>query len=95
MSWTDTRRQRLTWIGVLTAVPLALAVLVPPADYLPEGRQNWIQGFMVAPPGLGIETGEREIMDVIDARLVPHLTGEKTPVMESYYLGSSPGFGMK
>ena len=94
MRWTDTPRQRWTWVGVLTAVPLVLAVLlVPPADYLPEGRQNWIQGFMVAPPGLGIRTGEREIMDVIDQRLMPHLTGEKAPAMESYYLGSSPGFG--
>lgn len=94
MSWTETPRQRWTWVGVLTAVPLALAMLlVPPADYLPEGRQNWIQGFMVAPPGLGVETGEEEIMDVIDARLMPHLTGDRTPLMDSYYLGSSPGFG--
>lgn len=94
MSWTETPRQRWTWVGVLTAVPLALAVLlVPPADYLPEGRQNWIQGFLVAPPGLGIETGESEILDVIDERLVPHLSGEEPPEMHSYYLGSSPGFG--
>ena len=94
MSWTNTARHRWTWVGVLTAVPLALILLlVPPADYLPEGRQNWIQGFLVAPPGLGVETGEREIMDVIDSRLMPHLTGEREPAMESYYLGSSPGFG--
>jgi multidrug efflux pump subunit AcrB len=94
MAWTDTPRQRWTWVGVLTAVPLVLALLlVPPADYLPEGRQNWIQGFLVAPPGLGIETGESEIMDVIDSRLVPHLDGGKSPAMHSYYLGSSPGFG--
>ncbi|MEM1412348.1 MAG: efflux RND transporter permease subunit [Pseudomonadota bacterium] len=94
MSWTDTPRKRWTWVGSLTAVPLALAVLiVPPADYLPEGRQNWIQGFLVAPPGLGVETGESEILDVIDSRLVPHLEGEKGPAIHSYYLGSSPGFG--
>ncbi len=94
MSWTDSPRQRWTWVGALTITPLVLAVLlVPPADYLPEGRQNWIQGFIVAPPGLGVETGEREIMDVIDARLTPHLTGERRPGMDSYYLGSSPGFG--
>lgn len=95
MSFTDTPRQRWTWVGVLTAVPLVLVMLLmPPADYLPEGRQNWIQGFIVAPPGLGVDTGESEIMDVIDERLVPHLSGEKWPKMESYYLGSSPGFGM-
>ncbi len=94
MSWTDTARQRWTWIAMLTLVPLALAAaLVPPADYLPEGRQNAIRGFMVAPPGQGVRTGETEIMNVIDERLAPYLSGEKMPHLETYYLGSSPGFG--
>ncbi len=92
MSWTNTARQRWTWIAVLTAAPLALAVLlVPPADYLPEGRQNWIQGFMVAPPGLGVETGETEIMDVIDDRLEPYLTGEKIAAPGVLLHGLQPG----
>ncbi len=94
MSWTDTPRKRWSWVAGLTAVPLALALLlVPPADYLPEGRQNWIMGFLVAPPGLGVDTGEAEIMDVIDNRLRPHLTGEKGPLIDNYYMGSDPSFG--
>ncbi|KAA9129581.1 efflux RND transporter permease subunit [Marinihelvus fidelis] len=94
MSWTDTRSKRLTWIGVLTIVPLVLVILLkPPADYLPEGRQNWIDGFLVAPPGLGVETGEREIMDVIDQRLAPHIDGTAEMQLSSYYMGSDPSFG--
>ena len=64
MSWTETPRQRWTWVLVLTLSPLILVmVLKPPADYLPEGRQDFVQGFLVAPPGQGVLTGQREIMD--------------------------------
>ena len=94
MSWTATARQRWTWVGVLTVVPIMLAILLkPPADYLPEGRQNWIMGFMVTPPGLGVDTAEREIMDVVDARLKPYIDGRKSLQLSSYYIGSSPRWG--
>ena len=94
MSWTDTPRLRWYWVLGLTLVPVGLAVLLkPPADYLPEGRQSWIQGFLVAPPGLGVETAEREIMDVIDQRLKPHIDGQHPIQLTSYYMGSSPSFG--
>ncbi|MEJ2534535.1 MAG: efflux RND transporter permease subunit [Gammaproteobacteria bacterium] len=94
MTWTATPRQRWTWVLVLTATPVLLVLLLlPPADYLPEGRQNQIRGFLVAPPGQGVRTSEREIMDEIDARLAPYLNGEREPELASYYLGSDPGFG--
>ena len=94
MMWTDTARRRWTFVAVLTLAPVLLVlVLKPSADYLPEGRQNWISGFMVAPPGLGVETSKREIMGVIDARLAPHINGEHPVQLDNYYMGSSPGFG--
>jgi multidrug efflux pump subunit AcrB len=94
MSWTNSPRQRWAWVAALTLVPLTLVlVLKPPADYLPEGRQVWMQGFLIAPPGLGVETSEREIMDVIDERLVPHMNGEHAVQLSSYYMGTSPGWG--
>ena len=94
MRWTETPRRRLSWVAVLTIVPLMLVLLLKPsADYLPEGKQNFIFGFMLAPPGLGISTSEEEVMNVIDERLKPYINGEKRIQMESYFAGSSRGFG--
>lgn len=94
MTWTGTKQRRRLWIAGLTIVPLALLlVLKPSADYLPEGKRNFIFGFMLAPPGLGVETAKREVMDVIDRRLDKYINGEHRIQMDSYFLGVSPGFG--
>ncbi len=94
MAWTDTSRKRWTWVGVLTITPVLLVLaLKPAADYLPEGRKNWISGFMIAPPGLGVETSKRELINVISERLEKHMNGEHPVQLSNYYLGSSPGFG--
>jgi len=94
MSWTDTPRRRWTWVAALTVVPVGVAlVLVPPADYLPEGQKNFVMGFMVTPPGVGMKTAGAELVDVIDQRLEPYLSGEKTPQMKSYFLGTARGWG--
>jgi len=95
MTWTNTAKKRWTWVAALTITPVLLVLLLKPAaDYLPEGRQNWISGFMIAPPGLGVETSKREIMDVIDERLAPHINGEHPVQLDNYYMGSSPSFGI-
>ncbi|MDX2428878.1 MAG: efflux RND transporter permease subunit [Xanthomonadales bacterium] len=94
MTWTGTKQQRRLWIAGLTIVPLTLLmILKPSADYLPEGKRNFIFGFMLAPPGLGVETAKREVMDVIDRRLDKYINGEHRLQMKSYFLGVSPGFG--
>jgi len=95
MSWTNTPRRRWTFVGLLTGTPVILALLlIPPADYLPEGKRNFIFGFIVAPPGIGVETAGHELLDVIDERLVPYMNGEKPWQLKNYFLGVSPGFGM-
>jgi multidrug efflux pump subunit AcrB len=94
MRWTDTPRRRWTWVASLTLVPVALAMmLLPPADYLPEGRKNFFMGFIIPPPGMGIEVGKKEMIDVIDERLAPYLNREKQPYVESYFLGMARGWG--
>ncbi|MBT8074610.1 MAG: efflux RND transporter permease subunit [Xanthomonadales bacterium] len=94
MSWTATPKRRRLWVAGLTITPLLLlAALKPPADYLPEGKRNFIFGFMISPPGLGVETAKREVMEVIDSRLAKHINGEHRIQMKSYFLGVSPGFG--
>ena len=94
MSWTSTPRKRWSWVGILTLTPVALALfLVPPADYLPEGKKNFVMGFMITAPGMGMDTAAEELVDVIDARLAPYLSGEKTPQIKSYFLGTAKGWG--
>ncbi|MDH3942383.1 MAG: efflux RND transporter permease subunit, partial [Xanthomonadales bacterium] len=94
MSWTATPRKRWSWVGILTLLPVVLAIfLVPPADYLPEGKKNFIMGFMITAPGMGMETAGEELVDVIDGRLAPYLSGEKQPQIKSYFLGTAKGWG--
>lgn len=94
MSWTNTARRRWSWVLGLTISPFILVVfLIPPADYLPEGKQNFIMGFMVPPPGMGMTTANEELVDIIDERLEPYLKGEKQPQLKNYFLGSSKGWG--
>jgi len=94
MTWTETPRRRWTWIATLTTVPLLIAVLlIPPADYLPEGKQNFIFGMMFTAPGMGMQTAREELVDVVEDRLEPHLTGSKDPRIENYFIGSAKGWG--
>ncbi len=94
MRWTDTPHRRRLWVTGLTVIPLILLLaLKPSADYLPEGKRNFIFGFMVAPPGLGVETAKNEVMNVIDRRLDQYINGENRLQLDNYFLGVSPGFG--
>ena len=94
MSWTDTPRKRWTWVGTLTLAPVIVALaLIPPADYLPEGKKNFIMGFMITAPGMGMQTAGAELVDIIDDRLAPYLSGEKQPQLKNYFLGTAKGWG--
>jgi multidrug efflux pump subunit AcrB len=94
MTWTDTPRRRWTWIATLTTVPVLVAVLlVPAADYLPEGKKNFIFGMMFTAPGMGVETAREELVDIVDQRLAPYVSGEKQPQVKDYFIGSAKGWG--
>jgi len=88
MQLTETRRRRIGWIAGLIGVPLAIAAfLLPPADYLPEGQRNLVSAFVQSPPGMGPETAQRELVDVINQRLEPYMSGEKEPKLKNSFVG--------
>ncbi|GAB4190577.1 MAG: efflux RND transporter permease subunit [Wenzhouxiangellaceae bacterium] len=88
MRLTETPRRRLFWIAGLTLGPLLIgALIMPSADYLPEGRRNFVFGFVVTPPGMSVDTAKSEITDVINDRLRPYLEGEKEPHIANTFLG--------
>jgi multidrug efflux pump subunit AcrB len=94
MNWTDTPRKRWSWVAGLTVLPVALALmLLPPADYLPEGKKNLAFGFVLTPPGMGMKTIEEEFLNEIDRRMAPYLSGEKQPKVRNYFLGAAQRWG--
>ncbi len=88
MALTDTPRRRWSWIGGLTVAPLLIgALLVPPADYLPEGQRNFVFGFLQTPSGMGPDTAERELINPINERLQPYIDGDKEPKIANAFVG--------
>jgi multidrug efflux pump subunit AcrB len=69
-------------------IPIGGSVLLlPDADYLPNGRQNQLYAYIVPPPGLSQETARNEITNVIDQRLIPMLEENHPLSIENYWLG--------
>ncbi len=88
MRLTATRVRRASIIGGLTLTAVGLTViLLPETDYLPEGRQNFVFGFILPPPGVSVQTAQEEFTDIVNARMLEHLEGRRRPAIESYFLG--------
>jgi multidrug efflux pump subunit AcrB len=88
MRLTSTRARRAGIIAGLTVASAGLTItLLPETDYLPEGRQNFVFGFILPPPGVSVPAAQSEFIDVVNERMRPHLEGTKHPAVESYFLG--------
>jgi len=86
MSLSNGAARRSFWIIILITVPLYLAwVLLPKADYLPEGNRNLVFAYILPPPGANIGQIESEMGDVIAQRISPYLTGEEQPQIKHYF----------
>lgn len=91
MRLTDTPFRRSGWIAALMALPLlATWALAPKADYLPEGNRNLVFAFIIPPPGVNIDHVEKEMGDVIAARMAPYMTGEAQPKISQYFFVAFP-----
>ena len=83
---TDTPWRRLFWIVLLLSIPAYTTyLLVPKADYLPEGNRNLVFAFIVPPPGVNIDHLEEEMGQVIADRIEPYLNGTKQPQIKNYF----------
>ncbi len=88
---TDTPLRRAVWIILLVTFPLGLSAwLMPKADYLPEGNRNLAFAFIIPPPGVNIDHIEKEMGDIIAARIAPYLSGEKEPRVKHYFFVAFP-----
>lgn len=94
MSVTGTPARRYGWVlGLFSLALVASYLLFPKADYLPKGNENQFGAFMLPPPGLSIDAGKQEMIDIINARAQPYRDGEKQPVIAHDWLGIFGTFG--
>ena len=91
MQLTGNARRRRWLVAGLFIVPVLLSVLlIPKADYLPAGSRNLIFAYLLPPPGMNIDTIEKEMGEVIAEKLAPYMTGEKTPQIQQYFFVAFP-----
>ncbi len=91
---TDSSRQRKITIGLCLVAPAVLTwALLPPIDYLPPVKRDAIDGFFQFPPGMNVDTIEREVVEPIVQRMAPYMAGEKEPRLKNYYILIWPNGG--
>ena len=88
MSLTDRKRVRHALIGgIFAGATLVTWILLPPADYLPEGKQGWVFAFILQPPGQSIATAREEFAVPVVKRLKPYLEEDAEIAVNSYFMG--------
>jgi multidrug efflux pump subunit AcrB len=88
MKLTDKRKIRHGLIaGLFSGTTVLTWLLLPPANYLPEGKQGWIFAFIVQPPGQSITTSRNEFTDPVMQRLAPHLEEDADLRVKNYFIG--------
>ena len=85
---------RRAWIsGLFVGASMLTWLLLPPADYLPEGKQGWVFAFIVPPPGQSVTAAREEFVDVVVDRLDPYLEENADMQVDAYFLGLFGSFG--
>jgi len=91
---TGTQPRRIGWIAGLMAGSVLFTVLLwPESNYLPPVKRDTVDSFLFFPPGMNIETADREVAQLLMDRLEPYRTGEKQPAIRDYFLWSFPDGG--
>jgi len=86
MHLTDKPAARLTWILVLSLLPVAITLwLRPPIDYLPEGSRNLVFAFLQPPAGSSLQQLYEENGPYVVESLGPHLAGTADPAIKHYF----------
>lgn len=89
VSLTDSSKQQLAWVlGILSASIVLSAVLLPKVDFLPKARIDAIQTYFSVPPGINLDTLEKELGAEVVRRLKPYYDGEKEPAIRGYNFAS-------
>ena len=89
MKLTRTPARCGAWIaGILGASILAVVLLVPQANLLPQAPSDSLNAFFSMPPGGTVEMMEKEIAGTIVERLKPYMDHEQQPYIRGYNLSA-------
>ncbi|NKI35574.1 efflux RND transporter permease subunit [Wenzhouxiangella sp. XN79A] len=92
LAMTATDRRAVTWLLLLgPGAVLAIVLLAPRTDFLPEARWEGIMTVFSMPPGASYQAMEREIGRTLVERLEPHRTGQAHPAIRGYNLAMTEG----
>ncbi len=87
MRLTATNARRLSLVGGLTIIPIAISFLLwPQLNYLPPVKRDAVDAFIGFPSGASADVVREEFAEVVVARLAPYMNGEKEPALRNYYL---------
>jgi multidrug efflux pump subunit AcrB len=93
MRITDGRRMRRILIaGFFTGATVLTWLLLPPANYLPEGKQGWVFALIMQPPGQGPTTAREEFANPVIERMRPYLEDDAEIKIDNYFMGSFGAF---
>ncbi|BBM00904.1 efflux RND transporter permease subunit [Microbulbifer sp. GL-2] len=94
MALTSTRTRRWQVIGGFLLVPIAATYfLLPNLDYLPPVKRDAVDVWMNFPSSTNTKTIEKEIVNELDRRMAPYMSGEREPALKNYYIISWPNGG--
>ena len=94
MRWTDSAAMRRALIATAFAGATFFTwVLLPPAEYLPDGKQSWIFAFIIPPPGQSVISAREEFTDVVAERMAPRLEDGADLGLRAYFNGMFGSFG--
>ena len=86
---TKTRSRRLGWTGAILGGSVLLSwAFMPQVDFLPKARIDAIQTYFATPPGINLDTLEKEIASEVIGRLKPYYEGEAEPGIRGYNFAS-------
>ena len=89
MQITDRKRTRRVIIGgMFTAATLLTWLLMPPANYLPDGKQGWIFAYIMQPPGQSVTTARTEFVEPVLERMDPYLEDDAEIQVDSFFMGA-------
>ena len=89
MRLTRTPAMCLAWaVGILGASVLAVVLLIPKANLLPQAPSDSLNAFFAMPPGGNVETVRDEIASPIVERLKPYMDHKQQPYIRGYNLSS-------
>lgn len=89
MKITDGEWRRRSLVAGLFVTASALTViLLPPADYLPKGKDTWIFAYILMPPGQSVISAKEDFQDVLKVRLDPYLEDGAENQIDAYFFGT-------